>query len=350
MNRMFMFAKFFNRDMSRWNTMRVTNMQGMFMFAKFFNRNMSRWNTMRVTNMESMFLHAESFKHSLCGPSWVYTKATNNLMFDGSEGSISRTLCTGQPDRELIVRANPATTCPKCGMFKKSGRPSCCAPGGTWYKNCGAAGNKKVSYTWTDGATACKQGKPAAATTQASSTCAVCGSVKKSRKKSCCGRGGSWYKNCGTAGNKKSGKFAHTWFEGIKVCKNEQMSKRAARSFSSLNAAEKYVFLLTNTTAAPENEITSDSTASTATTPTLAPTTTTEKLTTTPAPTKVETTTAAATTRIATFAATSTDSVKEPTTEWIEKDEFYEGFGVSGSVSFFMSLHAMFFISIILLE
>merc|ERR1719454_1884539 len=131
----------------------------MFMFAKFFNRNMSRWNTMRVTNMESMFLHAESFKHSLCGPSCVYTKATNNLMFDGSEGSISRTLCTGQPDRELIVRANPATTCPKCGMFKKSGRPSCCAPGGTWYKNCGAAGNKKVSYTWTDGATACKQGK-----------------------------------------------------------------------------------------------------------------------------------------------------------------------------------------------
>jgi hypothetical protein len=125
------------------------------------------------------------------------------------------------------------------------------------------------------------------------------------------------------------------------------MSKRAARSFQSLNAAEKYLFKFANNTAKPDHKITSAK-------PTTTARTSTEKLTTAPATTKVlttaATTTATTTTRIATFAATSTDSVKEPTTEWIEKDEFYEGFGVSGSVSFFMSLHAMFFISIILLE
>merc|ERR1712032_1719955 len=54
------------------------------------------------------------------------------------------------------------------------------------------------------------------------------------------------------------------------------------------------------------------------------------------------------TTRIATFAAKKTPL---PTTEWIENDEFYEGFGVSGSVSFVMShLCAMFSIFVILLE
>merc|ERR1712032_1731991 len=156
-------------------------------------------------------------------------------------------------------------------------------------------------------------GKPAAVTTAASNTCAVCGPVKKSRKKSCCGRGGSWFRNCGSAGNKK---FGHTWFEGIQVCKQWVSSKRsAAAAYQIMNAAEKYLFNFANNTAKPSH-------------------------TNTPAePT---------TTRIATFAAKKTPL---PTTEWIENDEFYEGFGVSGSVSFVMShLCAMFSIFIIFLE
>merc|ERR1711937_642825 len=65
------------------------------------------------------------------------------------------------PDRELIVRtpiitsvSTPAITstttnmitCPKCGTFKKSGRVSCCAPGGAWYRNCGGASNRNVAH------------------------------------------------------------------------------------------------------------------------------------------------------------------------------------------------------------
>jgi len=270
----------------------------------------------------------------------VMTKASDNLMFDGSDGRLSTSFCNAG-ERELVNRV-PAdtTTCPKCGKFKKSGRASCCAPGGTWFKNCGSAGNNKVAYKWTDGANACKPKVQPAATTKAASsnTCAVCGSVKKSRKKSCCGRGGSWFRNCGSAGNKK---FGHTWFEGIQVCKNQWSKRSAAASYQLMNAAEKYLFNFANNTAKPKHTNTPPE-----------PTTTTEKLTTAPATTKVATTaapiTTTTTTRIATFAAKKTPL---PTTEWIENDQFYEGFGVSGSVSFFMShLYAMFTIFIILLE
>merc|ERR1711934_1085350 len=234
--------------------------------------------------------------------------------------------------RELVRR--PASTspanangCPKCGKFGKSGRVSCCAPGGAWYKKCGSAKNKNVQYKGSQGTDACKK-KPARTTTAAISACAVCGSVKKSRKKSCCGRGGSWYRNCGTSGNKKSKKFDHTWFEGIQACKSKSASKSAAASYQEMNAAEKYVFNFANNTAKPSHEIT-----------------TADKVTTSAAPAKVATTAAEVAT---TFAAKKTPL---PTTDWIENEEVFEAFGVSGSVSVSMShFLAMFSIFIILLK
>ena len=55
--------------------------------------------------------------------------------------------------------------------------------------------------------------------TVTSSACNECGTIQKSGKMSCCGRGGSWFGNCGNAGNAK---FGHTFYQGIQVCKARQ--------------------------------------------------------------------------------------------------------------------------------
>ena len=52
--------------------------------------------------------------------------------------------------------------------------------------------------------------------------CPRCGTIERSGKISCCGRGGSWFKNCGVAGNRK---LHHTWYEGIQVCKARSQPK-----------------------------------------------------------------------------------------------------------------------------
>ena len=52
--------------------------------------------------------------------------------------------------------------------------------------------------------------------TMISSVCPKCGTIGKLRKRSCCGRGGSWFKNCGSTGHAK---LDHTWYEGIQACK-----------------------------------------------------------------------------------------------------------------------------------
>ena len=146
--------------------------------------------------MENMFRDAASFKQKLRGVAWVRSPVSKEAMFTGSFGSIPTTrqqasrrpaqryMSRGStrptrkvvsrrpiPGRELIVRVAITTpvstrtlaifsndmTCPKCGMFKKSGRVSCCAPGGAWYKNCGGAGNRNAQHTWFEGTEACKR-------------------------------------------------------------------------------------------------------------------------------------------------------------------------------------------------
>ena len=47
--------------------------------------------------------------------------------------------------------------CPKCGTIKKSGKTSCCGRGGSWFKNCGRTVNKRLQYTWYEGIQACKK-------------------------------------------------------------------------------------------------------------------------------------------------------------------------------------------------
>ena len=48
------------------------------------------------------------------------------------------------------------SVCPKCGIIAKSGKSSCCGRGGSWFKNCGGSGNTKLQHTWNEGIQACK--------------------------------------------------------------------------------------------------------------------------------------------------------------------------------------------------
>ena len=64
---------------------------------------------------------------------------------------------------------------------------------------------------------------PGRTTATISSVCPKCG-IAKSGKRSCCGRGGSWFKTCGGADNTR---FRHTWYEGMHACKARRQSRTA---------------------------------------------------------------------------------------------------------------------------
>ena len=157
----------------------------MFWGATSFNGDISNWDVSKVQHMDNIFNQAAAFTQKLCGAAWVQSKATKDSMFEGSSGSISSTVCaptdntiveatlaarrhmTHQtiPDRELKAHLLAAIfstiassrICPKCGTFAKSGRASCCAPDGAWYRNCGGAKNRDVDHRWIEGAKACER-------------------------------------------------------------------------------------------------------------------------------------------------------------------------------------------------
>ena len=64
------------------------------------------------------------------------------------------------PNTYITPAATPITVttigsiCSKCGIIKKSGKISCCAPGGAWFNHCGSGVN--VEHTWFEGLQACK--------------------------------------------------------------------------------------------------------------------------------------------------------------------------------------------------
>ena len=61
---------------------------------------------------------------------------------------------------------------------------------------------------------------PTVTTTFTSSVCPKCGTMTNSGKLTCCSRGGSWFGNCGSAGQANAG---HTWYEGIQACTARQL-------------------------------------------------------------------------------------------------------------------------------
>ena len=96
MSGMFSHSTSFNGDLSKWDVSRVTKMPDMFLHASSFNSDISKWDVSRVGSMDYMFWDATLFKRNLCGAAWVYSKAKKTMMFAGSSGSISRTVCTAK--------------------------------------------------------------------------------------------------------------------------------------------------------------------------------------------------------------------------------------------------------------
>ena len=170
---MFRTAIAFAGDISKWDVSSVTSMKSMFWGALSFNGDISKWDVSSVKDMDGMLFGAVSFKHALCGTAWVNSTASKNLMFAGPSESIPQQACApdlGPTERELMIRPLTSTsasiqvvasaiermmTCLECGAFTKSGRVSCCAPGGAWFKNCGASGHGNAAHTWSEGVKAC---------------------------------------------------------------------------------------------------------------------------------------------------------------------------------------------------
>merc|ERR1712187_14779 len=285
------------------------------------------------------------------------------------------------PDRELVQRK--AGACSKCGTFPKSGRVSCCAPGGSWYKNCGAANNDNFDHKWSEGTEVCKPPETTAApepVNEPTYDCPVCGFLKRSGKRSCCGKGGAWFGKCGGA----KSKLPHTWFNGIQACKPKLKSAKASKGASSAAAQQQqqddyyqeFVLGAANiTTPAPltiprdisnamsKYDVLSDTTtvASASTTSiatTSAPPTTkpsmekTEMSTSAPARTKALSSTTTAPPTTTTIPVEITDPVEVTpvsSTDWAENDDFLEqAADGADSVSVFASLQTMFFACFIL--
>ena len=64
-------------------------------------------------------------------------------------------MCTGSETTSAPVSSVPWRTCPKCGVYRNSGRLSCCADGGSWFNNCGPEGDTNFGHTFLEGIQAC---------------------------------------------------------------------------------------------------------------------------------------------------------------------------------------------------
>ena len=78
--------------------------------------------------------------------------------------------------------------------------------------------------------------------TTVSSVCRKCGTIKKIGKRSCCARGGAWFKKCGDVGDTQ---FDHTWSEGIRACKSTLLARITVLPCNVVGLASlKLIFLL----------------------------------------------------------------------------------------------------------
>ena len=99
-----------------------------------------------------------------------------------------------------------------------------------------------------------RTGKPTARTlsTLSSSRCPMCGTNKKSGKLSCCARGGAWFRKCGDV---RDTTFDHTWADGVQACRGFVGSVSATWATSLLPVVLRHVRVVANplNTAQPRN-------------------------------------------------------------------------------------------------
>ena len=60
------------------------------------------------------------------------------------------------PPLAMLVSRTDTAVCPKCVKINKSGKRSCCARGGAWFKTCGDVIDTQFRHTWAEGIQACK--------------------------------------------------------------------------------------------------------------------------------------------------------------------------------------------------
>ena len=124
MSYMFYRASAFNQDNGDWNTAQVTNMEGMFSYASAFNQDIGDWNTAQVNTMSRMFYSASAFNHDIS--SWTGSAATSaqtEMFFDATAFQAKFT-CTN-------ADTGPASSC----VLKQSYWTASYCPIGSWVYN-----------------------------------------------------------------------------------------------------------------------------------------------------------------------------------------------------------------------
>merc|ERR1719454_1663567 len=84
-------AKFFNADISKWDTRMVTTMSRMFYGATSFNRDIADWDVSRVTDMRDMFRGATSFNHDITHWDVKNVRFFDKMFYDAKSFQFCRT-------------------------------------------------------------------------------------------------------------------------------------------------------------------------------------------------------------------------------------------------------------------
>merc|ERR1719454_1263083 len=109
MSRMFYGATSFNRDIADFDVSRVTDMRDMFRGAIKFNRDIADWDVSRVTDMRDMFRGATSFNHDITHWNVRNVRYFDKMFYDAKSFQFCRT-----------ASAHSATESTTRGCFKSS--------------------------------------------------------------------------------------------------------------------------------------------------------------------------------------------------------------------------------------